>query len=164
MDSKYANIPGFIAPYPDVPCGLVEYGGAYHPQDAKELFNHRQSLLRSTTDRIFGALKARFPILTSAPPYPLPTQVKLVVAACAIHNYICREKPDDWIFKMYEQDDSLPLEDTMLPLEIEQPLIPGNTQVLDVPFDKEQLESASQLRDSIAAEIYNDYIRDFSAN
>lgn len=164
VDSKYANVPGFIAPYPDIPCGLVEYGGAYHPQDAKELFNHRQSLLRSTSDRIFGALKARFPILTSAPPYPLPTQVKLVVAACAIHNYIRREKADDWIFKMCELDYSLPSEDPMPPLEVEQPLMHVETQVLDLPFEKEQLENAAQVRDSIADEIWSDYIRDFSTS
>lgn len=99
----------------------------------------------------------------SAPPYPLPTQVKLVVAACAIHNYILREKPDDWIFKMYEEDVGLlPMEDSMPPLEIEQPLIVEEKQVLDSPFDEEELEHSLQLRDAIAAEIWNDYIHDFS--
>uniref|UniRef100_A0A5B6YSQ4 Uncharacterized protein n=1 Tax=Davidia involucrata TaxID=16924 RepID=A0A5B6YSQ4_DAVIN len=160
VDSKYANIPGFIAPYHGAPYGLIEFGGG--PQDAKELFNHRHSLLHSVTDRIFGALKARFPILMSAPPYPLPTQVKLVVAACALHNYIRGEKPDDWIFKMYEQEAVLQLDDPMPPLEIEHPLMHTENQVLDIPFESEQLENASQLRDSIAAEIWNDYFRDFS--
>ncbi|KAJ6760055.1 NUCLEASE HARBI1-LIKE PROTEIN [Salix purpurea] len=55
--------------------------GGYPPRDSRELFNQRHLLLRNVTDRIFGALKARFPILMSAPPYPLQTQVKLVVAA-----------------------------------------------------------------------------------
>ncbi|PSS09641.1 Nuclease [Actinidia chinensis var. chinensis] len=164
VDAKYANIPCFIAPYHGFPYGLNEFGGGMHPQDAKELFNHRHSLLRSATDRTFGALKARFPILMSAPPYPLPTQVKLVVAACAIHNYIRGEKPDDWIFRMYEQEAALQLEDPMPPLEIEQlPVVNADPQGLDIPVDSEQLEYTSQLRDSIAAEIWNDYIRDFSA-
>lgn len=162
VDTKYANIPGFIAPYPGVPYGLLEFGGGFQPQDAKELFNHRHSLLRNATDRTFGALKARFPILMSAPPYPLPTQVKLVVAACAIHNYIRGEKPDDWIFKMYEQEAGLPPEDSLPPLEFEQPEIHAETQNLDVPFETEQLEHTSQLRDFIAAEIWNSYIPDFS--
>lgn len=165
VDDKYANIPGFIAPYPNVPYSLLEFGGAFHPQDAKELFNHRHSLLRNATDRTFGALKARFPILMSAPPYPLPTQVKLVVAACAIHNYIRREKPDDWIFKIYEEDVGLlPIEDSMPPLEIEQQLIVEEKQVLDSPFDEEELERSLQLRDAIAAEVWNDYIHDFSTS
>ncbi|KAA8524970.1 hypothetical protein F0562_011392 [Nyssa sinensis] len=160
VDAKYSNIPGFIAPYYDAAYGLIEFSGG--PQDAKELFNHRHSLLHNVTGRIFGALKARFPILMSAPPYPLPTQVKLVVAACALHNYIRGEKPDDWIFRMYEQEAGLQLEDPMPPLETEQPLMHAENQVLDISFDSEQLENASQLRDSIAAEIWNDYIRDFS--
>ncbi|XP_059664991.1 uncharacterized protein LOC132311208 isoform X2 [Cornus florida] len=160
VDGKYANIPGFIAPYHGVSYGLID---GFHPQDAKELFNHRHSLLCSATNRIFGALRARFPILMSAPPYPLPTQVKLVVAACALHNYIRGEKSDDWIFKMHEQEADLQLEDPMPPLEIEQPLMHPETQVSDISFDTEQLENASHVRDTIAAEIWNDYIRDFSA-
>lgn len=160
VDTKYANIPGFIAPYHGVPYGL---SGVVHPQDAKDLFNHRHSLLRSVADRTFGALKARFPILMTAPPYPFPTQVKLVVAACAIHNYIRGEKRDDWIFRMYEQEAALQLEDPMPPLEIEQqPVLNADTQVLDIPLEEEELEYTLQLRDTIAAHIWNDYIRDFS--
>lgn len=164
VDKKYANIPGFIAPYPGVPDYLKEYPTGYHPQDARELFNHRHSLLRNATDRIFGSLKARFPILISAPPYPLQTQVKLVVAACAIHNYIRAEKPDDWIFRMYEQDSTvLGIEDSLPPFEIEQPLMHIDAQALDIGIETEQLEISSQLRDAIATEMWNDYIRDFSA-
>ncbi|CAK9185763.1 unnamed protein product [Ilex paraguariensis] len=163
VDTKYASIPGFIAPYPGIPYGSFEFGGGFHPQDAKELFNHRHSLLHNATDRTFGALKARFPILMSAPPYPLPTQVKLVVAACAIHNYIRREKPDDWIFKMNEQEAGLPFEDSMPPpLEAEQPLMHDETQVLDIPFETQEVEHSSQLRDAVASEIWNSYIRDVS--
>ncbi|KAF7151326.1 hypothetical protein RHSIM_Rhsim02G0051100 [Rhododendron simsii] len=160
VDTKYANIPGFIAPYHGVPYGL---SGGVHPQDAKDLFNHRHSLLHSVADRTFGALKARFPILMTAPPYPFPTQVKLVVAACAIHNYIRGEKRDDWIFRMYEPEAALQLEDPMPPLEIEQqPVLNADTQVLDIPLEEEELEYTLQLRDTIAAHIWNDYIGDFS--
>lgn len=160
VDTKYANIPGFIAPYHGVPYGL---SGGVHPQDAKDLFNHRHSLLHSVADRTFGALKARFPILMTAPPYPFPTQVKLVVAACAIHNYIRGEKRDDWIFRIYEPEAALQLEDPMPPLEIEQqPVLNADTQVLDIPLEEEELEYTLQLRDTIAAHIWNDYIGDFS--
>ncbi|GJZ60518.1 putative nuclease HARBI1 [Tanacetum coccineum] len=104
VDFKYENIPGFIAPYAGAPYGLHEHENGFKRQDAKELFNHRHSLLRSFTDKTLVALKERFPILMSAPSYPLPTQVMLVVAACALHNYICYEKPDDNIFKIYEHE------------------------------------------------------------
>lgn len=157
-------MPGFIAPYHGVPYYLKEYPSGYHPQDARELFNQRHSLLRNASDRIYGALKARFPILMSAPPYPLQTQVKLVVAACAIHNYIRKEKPDDWIFRTYDEDTAvLQIEEPLPPIEVEQPVMHIDTQALDIGIETEQLEISSQLRDSIATEMWNDYIRDLSA-
>ncbi|KAL0301402.1 UNVERIFIED_CONTAM: hypothetical protein Sradi_6417000 [Sesamum radiatum] len=164
VDPKYANIPGFIAPYPGVSyIQQLEFGGGFHPQDARELFNQRHSILHNIADRTFAALKERFPILMSAPSYPLATQVKLVVAACALHNYIRSEKPDDLIFKMYEQEPLLQAEDPMPPLEIEQPLGPAETQISDIPIGTQELEHASQIRDAIATEIWNDYIRDYAA-
>jgi hypothetical protein len=66
VDSKYANMPGFIAPYNGVLCHLNEFVGGYPSRDSRELFNQRHLLLRNVTDRIFGALKARFPILRTA--------------------------------------------------------------------------------------------------
>lgn len=159
LDTKYANMPGFICPYQDATYPLQDCS---HPQDAKELFNHRHSLLSSTTDRIFAALKERFPILMAVPPYPLQTQVKLVVATCALHNYIRREKPDDFIFKMYDQENGLQMNDTLPPVEMDQPMMPIENQIPGFDFESEQLESSSRLRDSIAAEIWNDYISDFS--
>lgn len=163
VDAKYANTPGFIAPYPGVSYSQLEFGGGFHPQDARELFNQRHSILHNVTGRTFAALKERFPILMSAPSYPLATQVKLVIAACALHNYIRGEEPDDWIFKMYEQEATLQVEDPMPPLEIEQPLVPAETQLSDIPFAAEEVERASQVRDAIADEIWNDYIRDYAA-
>lgn len=161
VDAKYANIPGFVAPYPGVSYTQLEFGGGLHPQDARELFNQRHSILHNVTGRTFAALKERFPILTSAP-YPLATQVKLVVAACALHNFIRDEKPDDWIFKMYEQEAALRVEDPMPPLETEQPLaIPSETQLSYLNLGAEELENASRVRDAIATEIWNDYIRDY---
>lgn len=156
------NMPGFVAPYHDITYHSKEYPGGYHPQDAKELFNLRHSLLRNATERTFEALKARFPILLSAPPYPLQTQVKLVVATCAIHNYIRRENPDDWFFRLYEQDHVPHMEDSLPQLEAEQLTANIETPIVDVAFETEELEITSQLRDSIAAEIWSDYINDIS--
>lgn len=162
VNNKYANLPAFMAPYQDAPYHSNESANCYHPQDAKELFNQRHSLLQSATDRIFGALKERFPILTAAPPYPLQTQVKLVVAACALHNYIRREKPDDLLFKMYEQETVLQIEESLPPLDVEQPMTHVNSH-LDIAFDSEQLAVSLQMRDSIATEMFDDYIRDLSS-
>ncbi|XP_038724746.1 putative nuclease HARBI1 [Tripterygium wilfordii] len=161
VDNKYANMPGFITPYSGVSYHLNEDPSGYHPQDARELFNQRHLLLQNATDRIFGSLKARFPILTSAPPYPLQTQVKLVVVACALHNFIRMEKPDDWLFKMYEHGAVPQGEESMPPLQVE-PSMHVEMLTEDVPFGKEELEFTSQLRDSIATEMWDDYIHDIS--
>lgn len=155
-------MPGFIAPYPGLPYQVKDFSGDFHPQDAKELFNQRHALLRNATDRTFGALKARFPILMSAPPYPLQTQVKLVVAACALHNYIRTEKADDWLFKMYEQNTALQMEESSAPSEVDQEIMEVQNSALYIAFDPEQLEFTSHFRDSIASEMWNDYIQDLS--
>ncbi|KAK7839354.1 hypothetical protein CFP56_018112 [Quercus suber] len=47
--------------------------------------------------------------------------------------------------------------------EVEQPVMHIDTQALDIGIETEQLEISSQLRDSIATEMWNDYIRDLSA-
>ncbi|KAK8615432.1 hypothetical protein V6N13_017022 [Hibiscus sabdariffa] len=163
VDNKYANMPGFIAPYLGVPYNSEEFPSGYHLQDAKELFNQRHFLLRNATDRIFGALKERFPILMSAPPYPLQTQVKLVVAACALHNYIRREKPDDMLFKMYEPETALQIQESLAPLEVEQAIMHVDNHDLEIAFDAEHSDHSSQIRDSIATEMWEDYIRDLAA-
>ncbi|KAI9101560.1 hypothetical protein K1719_023804 [Acacia pycnantha] len=114
------------------------------------------------SNRAFEVLKARFPILMAVPPYPLQTQVKLVVAACALHNYIRTEKPDDWLFKMYEENVSVQMEESLPPIEVEQPESDIDMQPLEDTFDAEQLEVATRLRDSIAAEMWNNYIHSLS--
>lgn len=155
-------MPGFIAPYPHTPYHSKEFPSGYHPHHACELFNQRHSLLRNVTSRTFGALKERFPILTASPSYPLQTQVKLVVAACALHNYIRGEKPDDWIFKTYEKDASFTMEESVPPLEVEvQPKSDFETQSQCLSFNAEEITVASQLRDSVTTEMWNEFIHNF---
>ncbi|KAI3716419.1 hypothetical protein L1987_67284 [Smallanthus sonchifolius] len=95
------------------------------------------------------------------------TDVKLVVAACALHNYIRDETPDDIIFKMFEHENCVSqLEESVIqPLDFEKPsmMMHADNQMMDVdfPFDAQQIEESSQLRDTIAAEIWNDYVHDF---
>lgn len=100
----------------------------------------------------------------SAPSYPLQTQVKLVVAACALHNYIRGEKSDDWLFKMFEEEASFTMEESLPPLDVElQPKLDLETQIQShgLGFGAEEIAFASQLRDSIATEMWNDFIHSF---
>ncbi|WZY89191.1 putative nuclease HARBI1 [Brassica napus] len=146
VDSKYQNLPGFIAPY---------RGGVSEP---KGVFNERHKVLHRAVDRALGALKERFPILLSAPPYPLQTQVKLVIAACALHNYVRLEKPDDFVFRMFEEDtllaETTEEEDRGMALGEEEN--EGHEHGL---FGPEEVEDSLRLRDEIASNLWNHYVQ-----
>ncbi|VYS68990.1 unnamed protein product [Arabidopsis thaliana] len=151
VDNKYPNLPGFIAPYRGVSTDSRE--------EAKEMFNERHKLLHRAIHRTFGALKERFPILLSAPPYPLQTQVKLVIAACALHNYVRLEKPDDLVFRMFEEETLAEAgEDREVALEEEQVEIVGQEH----GFRPEEVEDSLRLRDEIASELWNHYVQNMS--
>ncbi|CAN6447793.1 unnamed protein product [Victoria cruziana] len=149
VDGEYPNMQGLLAPYDGVRNCLSEFADDCPPENAKELFNYRHSLLRSTIDRAFGVLKARFPILKTEPLYHIKTQVKVVIAACVIHNHIRREKKDDWIFMKEEKEAHVG----------EILLMPENQEPKDTSQGIEE-EVASQLRDSIANAMWNDYLGD----
>ncbi|KAI3908393.1 hypothetical protein MKW92_036948 [Papaver armeniacum] len=162
VDGDYRNTPGFIAPYPGVRYQLSEFSGADDLQNAQELFNFRHSLLRSTIESTFKIWKARFPILTAAPLYPLQTQVKLVIATCILHNYIRKQKGEDWLFNMCEDALWQHTEPTATLAEKEPVARVSDSYLSDFSCSEVELEMASELRDSIAAEMWNDHIRDSS--
>lgn len=97
-DAGYAAILGFLPPYRQVRYHLRKWVGN-RPQTPQELFNLRHSSLRSTVERAFGTLKNRFKVLMSRPFYPFPTQVKVVIACCILHNWILQNGgPDQFVY------------------------------------------------------------------
>ncbi|XP_016698872.1 uncharacterized protein [Gossypium hirsutum] len=146
VDTGYSNMEGFLAPYLGVRYHLHEYRGSNQlPRNAKELFNHRHSSLRNVIQRAFDVLKTRFPILKLAPQYAFHIQRDIVIAACVLHNYIRREERLDWLFSSIEGAtvDELPDFD-------EQP---------ELQFASSYQEQiASCLRESIATEMWNDFL------
>ncbi|WVZ88469.1 LOW QUALITY PROTEIN: hypothetical protein U9M48_034989 [Paspalum notatum var. saurae] len=106
-DAGYATRPGILPPYRGVRYHLKEFQGAHDPECPKELFNHRHSQLR-TTKRAFGALKNRFKILSNKPFVPLKSQAKVVIACCALHNWILDNGPDEFIYDEPTWYDHLP--------------------------------------------------------
>ncbi|KAM3283547.1 hypothetical protein P3S67_027192 [Capsicum chacoense] len=146
VDTGYVNMDGFIAPFPGIRYHLPEYRGAnLLPRNATELFNHRHASLRNAIQKSFDVLKTRFPILKLAPQYAFQTQRDIVIAACVIHNHIRREDKSDWLFKDIEGRyvEELPdLDDDPDP---------------HLAFQVHE-QSASALRDSITATMWNDFI------
>ncbi|XP_068342488.1 uncharacterized protein [Pyrus communis] len=146
VDTGYANMKGFIAPFQGVRYHANEYRGANQlPRNARELFNHRHSSLRNVIQRSFYLLKTRFPILKLAPQYAFHIQRDIVIAACVLHNYIRRMSKKDWLFSSAEGTTMDELPD------------------LDENLDTELLTSiqehvALSVRESIATEMWDDFI------
>ena len=69
------------------------------PENAQEFFNLRHSSLRTTIERGFGVLKKRFRVLDAEPFWSFPTQVKVVLACCVVHNHIMGVEPNDHIME-----------------------------------------------------------------
>ncbi|XP_011624546.1 putative nuclease HARBI1 [Amborella trichopoda] len=148
VNEAHSNVSGFMAPYQGVRYHLNEFMGDQLPQNEMELFNYRHLLLRNAIKCTFAVLRARFPILKSPPPYPYKTQVKLVQAACILHNLVHQENRNDWLFTRYESETE-PEEEKLE----DQPEI----QVLEDASLSSQDQVAFALRDSIASHMWNDY-------
>ncbi|KAL0355679.1 UNVERIFIED_CONTAM: hypothetical protein Sradi_4014800 [Sesamum radiatum] len=65
------------------------------PQNKEELFNLKHSSARNVIEHAFGLLKVRWAILRSHSFYPMKVQNRIMMACCYLHNFLCREIPDD---------------------------------------------------------------------
>ncbi|KAL2531932.1 putative nuclease HARBI1 [Abeliophyllum distichum] len=70
------------------------------PQNGKELFNFWHSSLRNAVERTIGLLKKRFAYLRHQPFHDISTQAKIVLACCAIHNFLRIDDAEN----VYEED------------------------------------------------------------
>ncbi|XP_076949461.1 uncharacterized protein LOC143622107 [Bidens hawaiensis] len=68
----------------------------------QEAFNRSHSSLRSYIERSFGILKKRFKILGTMPKYSVKTQIDVIMATFALHNYT-RNSQEDIMFTTMEQ-------------------------------------------------------------
>ncbi|KAL3747615.1 hypothetical protein ACJRO7_016420 [Eucalyptus globulus] len=102
VDSGYATLSGFLTPFKGDRYHLSEYrGNGGQPRTARELFNKKHSSLKNVIERSFGALKNRFTILRQMPPFTIRKQALVVIACCALHNYICDQDAMDRNFSIY---------------------------------------------------------------
>nr|XP_027086625.1 protein ALP1-like [Coffea arabica] len=105
VDAAYKMVPGFLAPFKGGRNVRVGQGRG-RGQGPKELFNTRHSQLRNVIERSFGVLKQRFAYLRGPVPYSyMQTQINVVIACCALHNFLREIQPSDDHFMMYEQED-----------------------------------------------------------
>ncbi|GJX56419.1 VIER F-box protein 2 [Tanacetum coccineum] len=91
--------------------GIPTFNTRYHqsqfqnepPTNMKEAFNRSHSSLRSYIERSFGILKKRWKILGGMPQFSVKTQIDVIMAAFALHNYIRNSDEEDMMFTTIEQ-------------------------------------------------------------
>ncbi|KAK2403074.1 hypothetical protein QL285_052545 [Trifolium repens] len=113
VDKGYPDKEGYLVPYPKVRYHLSQFENEL-PTNAQEAFNRLHSSLRSCIERSFGVLKKRWKILGQMPQFSVQTQIDVIMATFALHNYIRMNSHDDLLFTMvehnqdYDGDEELP--------------------------------------------------------
>jgi len=98
---------GYLSPYKDERYHFQEFRRRGQPSGWKKVFNRAHSSLRNVIKRSFRVWKQRWRILQNMLAYPYKTQVEIVVASLALHNYIRRRSQDDAVFSEYDRNPNL---------------------------------------------------------
>ncbi|KAF0738541.1 hypothetical protein Ae201684_005653 [Aphanomyces euteiches] len=137
-----------LTPYRGTRYHLKEFArGAQRPQSKEELFNLRHAKLRNVVERIFGVLKKRFLVLNSPVEYDYGLQVDLVLALCAIHNFI---RINGSLHDVFTREAIGELRERS-----QQPMESTDHQVVT---DEPENEEAKSWRDAIATEMWSQYM------
>lgn len=119
VDAGYPNTKGYLAPYkgPNIRYHIPDFrrgktADKRAPRGVKETFNYYHSSLRNVIERSFGVWKARWAILKDMHVnYTYETQVNIVLASMAIHNYIRLDGSFDEAFNRAQQESYNPRND-----------------------------------------------------
>ncbi|CAH9086232.1 unnamed protein product [Cuscuta europaea] len=87
VDKGYPDRKGYLVPYPKIRYYQSQFENELHT-NAEEAFNRAHSSLRSCIERSFGVLKKRWRLLKRMSKFSINTQIDVIVAAFALHNYI----------------------------------------------------------------------------
>ncbi|XP_027063232.1 uncharacterized protein [Coffea arabica] len=101
VDAAYQNITGLMAPFKGA-------RGTAQKRTVRTLFNKRHASLRNIIERTFGVLKKRFSILKGPmQKYMMTTQNNIVLACCALHNFMREYVPNESYFVEEKADIAL---------------------------------------------------------
>ncbi|XP_038687548.1 protein ANTAGONIST OF LIKE HETEROCHROMATIN PROTEIN 1-like [Tripterygium wilfordii] len=145
VDAGYPNQRGYLAPYKGQRYHLEVFRNGPQASGPREAFNHAHSSLRSVIERTFGVLKKKWLILTRMPSYKFDTQIKIVAACMALHNFIRMNVIEDEDFLAYGNESVVIANDDDFGTPME------NGDPLQLNEDLEMIT----LRDMIAAELYD---------
>lgn len=111
MDAGYPTLVGYIGLYRCERYHLLYFRHSYGFENHNKVFNYYNSSFRYTIERTFEVWKNRFAILHNMPKYKFGTQVQIVIATMAIHNFIRWKSKSDDQFKLYEDENIVVDED-----------------------------------------------------
>ena len=93
-----------MASYRNVRYWLSDFHSGGKAVGKEEIFNQCHARLRNVIERVFGVVKACFPILKRTIPYSFTTQTKIVMACFSIHNFLRQISISDTLFSEYENE------------------------------------------------------------
>ncbi|XP_071709397.1 uncharacterized protein [Rutidosis leptorrhynchoides] len=102
VDKGYPDRKGYLVPYPKTRYHQSQFQKE-SPNNMQEAFNRSHSSLRSYIERSFGILKKRFRILREMPRFSVQTQIDVITATFALHNYIRTNSQEDILFAIIDQ-------------------------------------------------------------
>ncbi|XP_019158198.1 PREDICTED: uncharacterized protein LOC109154913, partial [Ipomoea nil] len=135
VDKGYPDKQGYLVPYPRIRYHQSQFEHE-PPTNAQEAFNRAHSSLRSCIERSFGVLKKRWKILANMPQFSVETQIDVIMATFALHNYIRKNSQDDMMFNVFEQHpDYIPpdeLQDSSSNISINENLSQASTEMKEI--------------------------------
>nr|KAJ0200882.1 hypothetical protein LSAT_V11C600324110 [Lactuca sativa] len=111
VDAEYPNTKGYLAPYKgsNIHYHIPDFGrgqtrASREPKGFKEKFNYYHSSLCNLIERTFGVWEARWVLLRDMHVnLNFKTQVKIVLASMAIHNYVRMSDSGDATFQIAQE-------------------------------------------------------------
>jgi len=88
VDSGYALRRGYLGPFRQTWYHHNQFQNQAPPNNHKEKFNWRHSLLRCVIERTFGVWKGKWRIMQDRAWYNIVTTRKIMVATMALHNFV----------------------------------------------------------------------------
>jgi hypothetical protein len=142
-DAGYGNTDTVLVPYRSTRYHLKEQRlSSKKPENYKELFNLRHASLRNVVERIFGVLKRKYQILRRAAEYSIETQTRIILACCALHNFV----------RSIEGENA----DVLLNTEVQE-LVEDIQPVVKYPTGTVGSKKMDAFRDEIAKKMWEDY-------
>ncbi|KAL4577921.1 hypothetical protein LXL04_014036 [Taraxacum kok-saghyz] len=102
VDKGYPDRNGYMVPYSKTRYHQSQFAHE-PPNNMQENFNRSHSSLRSYIERSFGILKGQWKILNRMPKFSVKTQIDVIMATFALHNYIRSNSEEATLFDFVEQ-------------------------------------------------------------